>query len=166
MTEASTTLTPGTVQFGPMQTEADAASFRALNEEWIVRWFRLEEPDRRTLNDPAGTIVAGGGQVYVAREAGKVVGCAALVAYGDRIFELAKMAVSPQMRGRGIGRRLLLYVLEQARQMGAQSVFLGSSTRLANAVHLYESVGFRHATVDQLPPLKYERADVFMTMTL
>ena len=30
----------------------DAAAFRALNEHWIEKFFKLEEPDRMILGDP------------------------------------------------------------------------------------------------------------------
>ena len=150
----------------PMQSQADADAFRALNEEWIASLFRIEEKDRLTLGDPQGRIIAPGGQVYVAADGDVVVGCAALIRFGDGVFELSKMAVSPHTRGQGVGRRLLGYVIEQARAMGAHTVFLGSSTRLKNAVHLYESLGFRHVLPEELPEMKYDRADVFMKMDL
>jgi putative acetyltransferase len=76
------------------------------------------------------------------------------------------MAVSPKLRGMGIGRRLIEYAIAQARELGAKSLFLGSSTKLPNAVHLYETVGFRHVPPERLPPNPYVRADVFMEMAL
>ena len=152
--------------FRPMQSQADADAFRTLNEEWIAKWFRLEEKDRLTLGDPQGKIVAPGGQVYVAVDSGVVVGCAALIRFNDGVFELSKMAVSPQTRGQGIGRLLLAYAIEQARGMGAHTVFLGSSTKLQNAIHLYEALGFRHVPPSELPEMKYDRADVFMKLEL
>jgi N-acetylglutamate synthase-like GNAT family acetyltransferase len=94
------------------------------------------------------------------------VGCAALIPLGQGVYELSKMAVSPQFRGRGLGRRLLLHTIAQARLLGATSLFLGSNTRLADAIHLYESVGFRHVPPASLPPNPYTRANVFMQMTL
>lgn len=152
--------------FRPMQSQADADAFRTLNEEWIASLFRLEEKDRVTLSDPHGKIIAPGGQVYVAADGQVVVGCAALIRFGDGVFELSKMAVSPPTRGQGIGRRLLAYVIEQARAMGAHTLFLGSSTKLQNAVHLYEALGFRHVLPSDLPEMKYDRADVFMKLYL
>jgi GNAT superfamily N-acetyltransferase len=85
---------------------------------------------------------------------------------GDSVYELSKMAVTPQLRGAGIGRALLLHAIQQARSIGARSLFLGSSTKLANAVRLYESVGFQHVLPERLPPLPYTRADVFMELVL
>jgi putative acetyltransferase len=96
----------------------------------------------------------------------KPVGCVALMPMGNRVYELSKMAVSPNLRGQGIGRRLLQHAIAQARLIGARYLFLGSSTKLAGAVHLYESVGFRHVPPETLPPMPYTRANVFMKMQL
>jgi putative acetyltransferase len=85
---------------------------------------------------------------------------------GEGVYELSKMAVSPEMRGRGIGRLLILHLIDEARNMGARSLFLGSQTKLKNAVHLYEAVGFRHVPPERLPLLPYTRADVFMELIL
>jgi N-acetylglutamate synthase-like GNAT family acetyltransferase len=82
------------------------------------------------------------------------------------VYELSKMAVSPHLRGRGLGRSLLQCAIAQARSIGASSLFLGSNTRLKDAIHLYESVGFRHVKPETLPPMPYSRADVFMEMPL
>jgi hypothetical protein len=55
---------------------------------------------------------------------------------------------------------LLQHTIAQARGFDAKSLFLGSNTRLKNAVHLYESVGFRHVKPESLPPMPYSRADL------
>lgn len=144
----------------------DAEAFRTLNEEWISKYFTLEEKDRNTLNDPHGQILARGGQVFVAVKNGTHVGCVALLAYGDGDFELSKMAIAPHLRGVGIGRKVLLHTLQQAMELGARRVFLGSNSVLANAIHLYESLGFRHVAPSQLPPMGYTRANVYMVHDL
>jgi GNAT superfamily N-acetyltransferase len=144
----------------------DGSAFRALNEEWITRFFTLEQKDRETLGDPEGTILAKGGRVFLAYLEGVAVGCVALIPMGGGVYEVSKMAVSPAMRGVGIGRRLLEHTIAQARAMGAASLFLGSSTKLHSAVYLYESMGFTHVPRERLPPLAYARADVFMEMPL
>lgn len=144
----------------------DATAFRTLNEEWITRYFTLEVKDREILNDPVHSILLKGGHIFMAYAASEAVGCVALIPMRDGVYELSKMAVSPPLRGRGLGRRLLQHAIAQARSIGAQSLFLGSNSRLKNAVHLYESVGFRHVKPETLPPMPYSRADVFMEMSL
>jgi len=150
----------------PLKTGEDATPFRTLNEEWITRFFVLEAKDNATLGDPENTILAKGGQIYFVRAKDEVVGCVALIPMNDGVYELSKMAVSTKMRGLGIGRKLLEYTIAQAHQRGATSLFLGSSSKLKNAVHLYESLGFKHVPPDSLPDMHYSRADVFMTMSL
>ena len=154
------------IEFRPLEIGEDGTAFRTLNEEWISRYFVLEPKDRETLGDPENTILRKGGRIFMVWAGGEAVGCVALIPMGDGVYELSKMAVSPAMRGQGIGRRLLEYAIQQARTMGAASLFLGSNSVLKNAVHLYESVGFTHVPPEKLPPMHYARADVFMEMAL
>ncbi len=144
----------------------DATAFRTLNEEWIVRHFALEPKDVETLADPESTIISKGGHILMAHAGAEAVACVALIPNGPGVFEISKMAVSPQLRGQGIGRRLLQQAIAHARNLGATSLFLGSSTKLPAAVHLYESVGFSHVPPHELPPNNYARTDVFMRLTL
>ena len=144
----------------------DTTAFRTLNEEWIARYFAIEARDIEILGDPEATILRKGGLIFMIYADSFPVGCVALIPLGHGVYELSKMAVSPQLRGGGLGRRLLLHAIAQARLLGATSLFLGSNTRLAAAVHLYESVGFRHVPPASLPPNPYSRANVFMQMSL
>jgi putative acetyltransferase len=162
----SQTIPAPQIEIGPLRTPEDALAFRTLNEEWITRFFTLEPKDRETLADPSTTILAKGGHIFMVHAGAEAVGCVALIPMGHGVYELSKMAISPSIRGLGIGRRLLLHAIEQARAIGAASLFLGSSTKLKNAVHLYESVGFRHVPPENLPPMPYARADVFMQLPL
>jgi len=147
----------------PLETDADAAAFRVLNEEWIARYFVIEDQDRRQLDDPVAAYIDIGGEILIAELGGRPVGCVALVPDGTGAYELSKMAIATELQGRGAGRRLLEAAVEHARGMGAQSLFLGSSTKLANAVHLYETVGFKHVAPETIH-MPYDRADVFMRL--
>jgi putative acetyltransferase len=163
------------IHIRPLQPGNDATAFRTLNEEWITRFFTLEKKDIETLGDPESTILRKGGHIFLAHATqetegatgeAEAVGCVALIPIGNHVYELSKMAVSPRLRGLGIGRTLLQHAIAQARLIGARSLFLGSSTKLQNAIHLYESVGFQHVPPEQLPPMPYARADVFMQLPL
>ncbi|MGW9125467.1 GNAT family N-acetyltransferase [Paenibacillus chitinolyticus] len=149
-----------------MQTLEEALAFKTLNEEWIARIFTIEEADRIILDNPVENIKNRGGDVLIARDGDSIVGCVALVPTGAGVFELSKMSVTPELRGRGYGRKIIHAAINHARGLGATSLFLGSSTKLPNAVHLYESVGFKHVPVEQIGPMPYVRADVFMDMEL
>ena len=155
-----------TIEIRPLLPGDDTAAFRTLNEEWITRHFTLEAKDIETLGDPENAILRKGGHIFMVYASDKPVGCVALLPVGNGAYELSKMAVSPHLRGQGIGRRLLQHAIAQARLIGAKSLFLGSNTKLPSAVHLYESMGFRHVPPETLPPMPYSRANVFMELQL
>jgi N-acetylglutamate synthase-like GNAT family acetyltransferase len=157
---------PNAIEIRSLVPGDDSTAFRTLNEEWITQYFKLEAKDREILSDPDHSILLKGGHIFLAYAGAEAVGCVALVPMHDEVYEISKMAVSPHLRGRGIGRRLLQHAIAQARRLGARSLFLGSNTRLKDAVHLYESVGFRHVKPETLPPMPYSRADVFMELSL
>jgi putative acetyltransferase len=149
----------------PLHDESDAAAFRALNEEWIARYFTIEPQDRRQLDDPIAAYIDTGGEILIAERDGHAVGCVALMPDGTGAYELSKMAIAPELRGQGAGRALLSAAIDHARGLGASSLFLGSSRKLANAVHLYEALGFEHVAPETLH-MPYARADVFMQLGL
>jgi putative acetyltransferase len=140
----------------------DAEAFRDLNVEWIERYFKLEQSDRDVLWHPQQAIIDKGGRILMAVRDSLPVGCCALLAMGDREYELAKMAVTPAERGNGIGRKLMTATLELAEGMGARRLFLGTNSILKNAIALYESVGFEHLPPERAPQSYYQRANVYM----
>jgi putative acetyltransferase len=154
------------IDIRPFATAEDADAFRTLNEEWITRYFALEKADRETLGDPENKILRKGGHIFMVYLGRQPVGCVALIPLGKGVYELSKMAVSPELRGMGIGRKLLQHAVTEARRIGARSLFLGSNSQLENAVHLYESIGFRHVPSESLPEMPYARANVFMELPL
>lgn len=140
--------------------------FARLNLEWLQRWFVVEPIDHAVLGDPQTHVLAGGGRVLFAIAGGDdgsehAVGTVALLHEGDGVYELTKMAVSPDMRGSGVGRQLMLAALDAFRALGGRELFLESSSQLKPALRLYESVGFRHHRAPRLGS-HYARADVYM----
>lgn len=144
----------------------DEQAFRRLNEEWIIKHFGMEEGDRSTLGDPWGKIIKPGGHIFIAIASGERIGCCALRAMDPGVFEVAKMAVSERYQGRGIGRKVLEHVVAQARALGARRLYLETNNKLANAIHLYESIGFRHLPTERIKPSPYARSNVQMEMLL
>ena len=148
-------------------TPADATAFFALNEAWISRHFGMEERDHLNLGNPQHSILDPGGEILMAYLGDRPVGCCALIPEDlDGVYELAKMAVAEDLRGQGIGRRLLLATIALARTLGAHRLTLGSSTKLPGAIHLYESIGFTHIPPERRPHSLYARANVFMELDL
>ncbi|MGO4879799.1 MAG: GNAT family N-acetyltransferase [Bryobacteraceae bacterium] len=144
----------------------DEIAFRNLNEEWIRRYFAMEPKDEESLADPRETILSHGGRIFFAVRRGVTVGCCALLAMGPGEYEVAKMAVTESVRGAGVGRRLLETVIAEARAAGARRLYLETNQKLAPAIHLYESLGFRHIPRECVVPSPYARSNVAMELQL
>jgi GNAT superfamily N-acetyltransferase len=144
----------------------DAPHFASLNEAWIREFFSLEEDDRRLLGDPEREILDKGGRILFATLGPEIVGTCALIPLEAGTYELGKMAVRKNEQGHGIGRKLLGRMLEEASAVGARRVILHTNSRLLNAIHLYESFGFRHIPGEQAQHGPYARADVAMELDL
>lgn len=136
--------------------------FARLNLEWLQRWFEVEPIDREVLADPETHLLADGGRVLFAVDVDNhAVGTVALKHEGGGVYELTKMAVAPELRGAGIGRLLMEGALDAFSGLRGRELFLESSSKLAPALKLYESVGFVHHPAPR-PGSHYARADVYM----
>jgi ribosomal protein S18 acetylase RimI-like enzyme len=141
-----------------------SAAFEALNRAWLVGNGLLEPADEPDLRDPNGTIIALGGQVYVAVENDVVIGTCGIVPHGPGPgeFEVRKLAVAASAQGRGIGMQLVEACLDFARQRGARRITLISNSSLVAALRLYERAGFRYAPLPANNP--YATGDVHMVL--
>lgn len=153
------------VEIVPFQPSL-AAAFQSLNEVWIRRCFTYEAKDAEILEDPAGKVVAGGGQVLFVLEQGQPIGCCALIPMSDGGFELAKMAVADAAQGRGCAKALLAAGIAWARAAGAHRIYLETNARLTPAVTLYRRFGFTDVPPERRPVSPYARVDVWMELFL
>lgn len=138
-----------------------APDFKRLNIAWLERYFYVEALDDKVLSDPQSSILDAGGQIFLARLDGRIVGTCALIRAGDASIELSKMAVTPECQGLGIARRLIERAFDAFEASGAQLLFLESNSKLAPAIRLYESSGFNHVA-RPAGDAHYQRADVYM----
>lgn len=144
----------------------DAAAFRDLNYAWIQQYFTIEEKDEALLHDPQTYIFDKGGNIIIAEDSGRVVGCAALVPRDDGPVELAKMAVDPSAQGKGIGRAIVGRAIDEARQMGAKRLWLESNTVLETAIRLYRRCGFTEVTGDSKIASPYSKCNIQMYLDI
>ncbi|HET6577727.1 MAG TPA: GNAT family N-acetyltransferase [Gemmatimonadales bacterium] len=138
--------------------------FAELNREWLEGYDLMEPAEEEQLADPQKYFLDRGGQIFVALHNGEVIGTCAVVPHGTEELELAKLTVAPEFRGHGTGRLLVERCLAYAREQGARRVMLVSNSRLATALRLYESLGFRYCPVPEAK--KYDVADVSMILRL
>jgi GNAT superfamily N-acetyltransferase len=91
--------------------------------------------DDAELRPPAGAFL-------VASVDGEPVACGAVKSISPGVGSLKRMWVAASVRGRGFGRRMLVALESQARELGLTTLRLETNRALAEAIHLYESSGY------------------------
>jgi len=137
--------------------------FQRLNLEWLEKFNLLESHDLEVLNHPRENVIDKGGFIFILKEDDEVIGTAGIFKLNDHEFELIKMFVAPQYRGRKYGDKLLAKCIAKAREVKASKIILFSNSQLHSAIRLYEKFGFKHVAVIDAP---FVTADIKMELDL
>jgi ribosomal protein S18 acetylase RimI-like enzyme len=92
---------------------------------------------------PADDMTPPAGLLLMARLHDVPVGCGALKYLPEGVAAIKRMWVSPDVRGLGLGRRILDELEESARANGVRLVRLETKNELYEAVHMYRGSGYR-----------------------
>ena len=139
------------------------SDFKKLNLEWLDKYGLTESHDLLILDDPQGIVLDTGGFIWLAKAGGEIVGSIGIMNEGNGIFELIKMGVNENWRGRGIAKMLMEVCLRKAKEIGVKRLILFSNHQLQTAIKLYEKHGFKQVEVTGAPFLT---ADVKMELDL
>ena len=80
--------------------------------------------------------------IVVRDDDGTAVACGGVARFDETRGELKRMYVVPELRGRGLGRRILVELEAEARRLGYESLLLETGDRQQEALALYESAGY------------------------
>ena len=115
--------------------------------------MEAEELVRRTLVDIEKNLA----DYYIFEIDKNPVACVALHVYpAQRQGELASLYVDPAHGNQGIGRRLIQFVENKAREMGLGELIVLSTQTFS---YFLSKGGFTEATPDELPPARREKYD-------
>ena len=95
--------------------------------------------------DPSMEIIStylGLSEIYVALLENKIIGTFVLYPVNDEILEIKNIAVEEGFQRRGIGKLLLKYATEIARDRGVKKLDIATSNASFEALSLYQKVGF------------------------
>ena len=87
--------------------------------------------------------------VYVAEEDGGVIGCLQVTFIANLSFKGGRRALIEAVRiadshqGQGLGRGIMNYAIDIARERGCKIVQLTSNRQRADAIQFYEQIGFQ-----------------------
>jgi len=142
-----------------------ANDFYNLNIEWLKTYFYVEPFDEEVLSKPEFYIIEKGGFIFFAQLEDAIVGTVALMPTKEpNVFELTKMAVSPNHRGFKIGQHLMQYCIDFAKENQFKMLMLYSNTILENAIYIYRKFGFIEIPVEKNSP--YKRSNIKMELLI
>ncbi len=81
-------------------------------------------------------------RIWIVEKENKIMGSVALVRYSDEQAQLRWLLLHPEIRGLGIGKKLVEEVITFSRKCGYSSIFLLTIDILPEAAGLYRSLGF------------------------
>jgi putative acetyltransferase len=120
---------------------ADQPEVHALLHQSDAYHASLYPAESNHLVD-VGVLTAPGARFLVARRDGLAVGCGALVIGPDGEAELKRMFVVPEMRGLGIGARILMALEAAGRNEGVRVIRLETGVRQPESLALYRRHGY------------------------
>jgi len=82
------------------------------------------------------------GRLLIASHDGEAVGCIALQRIDASRAEMKRLYVRPTARGSGVGRALVINILDEARSTGYLEIVLDTLPSMIEAQRLYENLGF------------------------
>jgi N-acetylglutamate synthase-like GNAT family acetyltransferase len=107
-------------------------------EALIPLLLQAEESERALRWGLANLVDA----VYRADEDGVLIGAATMQWRGDPC-EIMELAVVPDRRGRGIGRSIVAWLVDEARRHERTAVLVGTANSSIDNIAFYQKCGFR-----------------------
>jgi ribosomal protein S18 acetylase RimI-like enzyme len=124
---------------------ADLPDIRAMLEEYAA-WLAIDlsfQDFAREMRGLPGDYAPPGGDLYIARIGVDPAGMVAFRACRPGVAEMKRLFVRPSARGQGLGRTLVSYVINAARQAGYRRMILDTLPVMRDAQRMYEQFGFR-----------------------
>jgi GNAT superfamily N-acetyltransferase len=132
------------VQFaeGAVDAGPGGALAQAMRDEIALIYDGLDLDGDHMPRAGAAELSPPGGGFIVGWIDGDAVCCGGVKRLDDRICEIKKMYVVPEMRGTGVARRLLHALEDKARELGYVVARLDTGPKQISARGLYESEGY------------------------
>jgi ribosomal protein S18 acetylase RimI-like enzyme len=136
--------------------------FKKISLDWLHKHHLYEKADDDLLDHPQKYIEQGS-LIFLAHFEDQVVGTISLIPVNDNTYEIFKLGVVNGFKGLGIGRKLMQICIDICIEKNVKIITLESSSKLENALKLYEKLGFKHIEVVDA---HFESADVKMELKL
>jgi putative acetyltransferase len=117
----------------------------------------------RELAELPGEYAQPYGLLLLLMSEGKAAGCVALRKIDGNVCEMKRLYVRPEFRGKGLGKKLTLAVIDEAKKIGYRFMRLDTVSSMREAIKLYQLLGFRKIEPYRQNPIE---GAIFMELDL
>ena len=93
---------------------------------------------------------------YLLETDGRHAGCAALEVVDEKLCYLERVAVLPGFKRQGLGRQLVLHLIEAARGLGMQKIGIGIIAEQRELMRWYQRIGFEKGETKRFDHLPFK----------
>lgn len=136
--------------------------FKKINLHWLNKFELYEKADDTLLNHPE-VFIKNGATILLAHLDSKIVGTICVNPIEKTSNEILKFAVIDGYKGLGIGKKLMNCGIDICKQNKVKTIILESSSKLKDALKMYEKFGFQHIKVKNT---HFVTADIKMELKL
>lgn len=131
-----------------------------LNLNWLKEYNLLEEKDLTIIENINIEVLEKGGKIFLLKtEDDKIIGTVGLLPQSKDTVEIIKLAVGKKYKGLGLGKFLMVQVMEKAHELKFKKTILYTNSKLKIAIKLYKKLGFVECFMVEN---NYEEADIKM----
>ena len=144
-----------------IEWDADQTSKLGLDPQVFIDFYYGGEPESLP-----GKFAPPMGCLLLATLNGQPAGCIGFRQLTEEVCELKRMYVRPTCRGNGIGKKLAIELIRQARKRGYKSIKLETARFMSEAHQLYQSLGFVFCPPYYEMPESLRETSFFMELQL
>lgn len=89
------------------------------------------------------------GLCYISEEKNQIIGVYVLLPRKEGLIELINLAVAEIYLGKGLGKKLVMHAIEEARMLGYKVIEVGTGNSSIGQLALYQKCGFRINRIDR-----------------
>ena len=88
-------------------------------------------------------LLEGINDIFICYQDENPVGCGSMKYYEEGVYEIKRVFVSKEYRGKGISKIIMAAIEKKAKEMGIRKLILETGQGLEAALNLYQKIGYR-----------------------